>query len=105
MLRFDEIKAVAHAEETAEKMRTDAIMQARRIINDAHEQGKAFVTQEAAAAATANAAALEQAKQLGEQDAVEIMASGQYEIKTMIGAAEQKMDKAVAMIIERIVNG
>ena len=45
MLRFDEIKAVAHAEETAEKMRTDAIMQARRIINDAHEQGKAFVTQ------------------------------------------------------------
>ena len=104
-MRFEEIKAIALVEERADQIRKDALQEARMIINAAEQQAQQLRTDILREAAAANSSAIEKAQQEGQLDATAVAAQGSTNISAMNAAAEEKMDQAIALIVERIVKG
>lgn len=104
-MSLDAIKTVTAAEEHAEKIRADAQLQAKQMLNDAEKQGKALFA-DARTRASEALIAMDQEVVLKSKTAAEEIAQRTTEAgRTLRQEAMGRMDKAVAIIIGRIVNG
>ena len=104
-MSFDAITGIAQAEDAAKVAVQYAEAQARKLAADAGEAGKAAVE---AAVKKAETELEELNRQSLEKAAADVgKASGKTETKKAVlrAAAEARLDRAAAMIQERIVNG
>lgn len=104
-MAFDAITMISQAEETAKKERAQALTDARAAEDAAVEAGKTAVEEAADRARKEIQAKLAELE--AEATAAAQMLSGETEKQkaAMRAAAEQKLDDAAALIVERIVNG
>lgn len=104
-MSLDAIKTVTAAEEHAEKIRADAQLQAKQMLNDAEKQGKALFA-DARTRASEALIAMDQEVVLKSKTAAEEIAQRTTEAgRALRQEAMGRMDKAAAIIIGRIVNG
>lgn len=104
-MSFDAITGIAQAEDAAKVAIAYAEAQARQMFSDANEAGKAAVDAAVKKAETELVTLERQSLEKAEADTGK--SSGRMETKKAVlrAAAEARMDKAAAMIIERIVSG
>ena len=99
------IDAISAAEEQAKLEKQQAATAAKKMIADAEEQGKKAVesARERAAAKfeEQNRLALEKAR----EEALELACNTENRKAAMLVRAESRADKAINIVVERIVNG
>ncbi|MGE4352952.1 MAG: hypothetical protein AB7D36_02560 [Oscillospiraceae bacterium] len=103
-MSLEAIKNISEAEEQARQIKAEATSEAKRMISEAYTTGKAAV---AAAEKKAGDELCELAKKADEKamaGAKELAANSENRKAAMRSHAEARMDKAVSLIVERIVN-
>ena len=103
-MSFEAIKTIADVEAAAQKMKDDAVRQANALVENAKAEKEKLQAEAIRSAEEVNGKALEEAKKLGEQDAAVKSAEDAKVLDALRASAEAKLDKAVDLIVERIVN-
>ncbi len=104
-LRFDAIKTVAEAETRAKQIRTEAVSRAKEMLVQAEAAGKAELLSARTEAREAVRREIAAAEKQGESQAMTQEEAAAKELAALEKTAQANMDKAVAIILERIVNG
>lgn len=102
---LEAIKVVVAAESDAESLRVEALAEAKRIIAAADVGGREEI-QKARKAAEAKVQALcREAEEQGKDGAAKSLEEVRDKCLTLEKEAEKRMNQAVAIIVERVVNG
>ena len=102
-LSFEAIKTIAEVEATAQRIREEAVKQAKDLIEEAGAQKEKLQAEAVKLAEGANGKALEEAKKLGEAEAAKQSEADAAALSELRKGAEAKLSKAVDLIVERIV--
>ena len=103
-MSLEAIKTVAAAETDAEKQRTEALAEAKRIVTAAEAAGKEDV-QKAMETASSQAQSLcQEAEKLGRDTASKAAVEAREKCDALAKDAMTRMDRAVAIIVEKVVN-
>ena len=103
-MSLEAIKTISEAEEQAKSIRLAAAAEAKRMLSEAEAVGKAAVDA-AAKKARAELAELSQKADAKAADKAKELAAENEERKAQLkNRADEGMDKAVSLIVERIVN-
>ena len=104
-MSFEAITAISAAEEKARQMKAEALAAAKAAEAAAVEEGK--LTMEAARKKAESVVRELRAKsdEKAKQDAVALASDTENRKAAMRARADARMDKAAALIVERVVNG
>lgn len=104
ILSLDDIKYIAESEKKAASVREQALTDARQLISDAEKNGRTYADRAHAEAEGKVEAVMAEA----EKSAAEQAAQSRTECKKLCSGLEasagERLDKAAAIIVERIVN-
>lgn len=103
-MSLEAIKTIAEVEEKAEKIRADASVDAKKIIASAEENGRQYVERSKAEADAEVKRLYAKADERGQAAAAEILAQAKEECKKIEAEAVSKLDRAVDMIVRKVVN-
>ena len=101
---LEAIKSVNEAEDTARKAKSEAAQAAKKRIEQARADGQAMVEAESAKAEDEVRHLMEAAGQKATENAKILSSQTNNRAATVTAHAETKMDEAVKLIVERIVN-
>ena len=104
-MSLEAIEIICQAEETAKNLKAEAIAAAKRSLVNAEEEGKAALEQLSGKVAAELKAKNETAQAKAKAEVESIFAKAEADKAELKKKAEDKLDKAVEYIIERIVNG
>jgi len=102
-MSIEAINVVVAAERSTEKLRNDALAEARGIVAEAEATGKREVLNAVKSAESQVQALCGKAEEQGKEIATKTASKAKDECKSLEKKAEKKMEKAVAIIIERVV--
>ena len=102
-MSLDAMKTVLDAERSAREAYQEASVLARQMILDAETQGKAHILQVQADTAREAKRILQEAEEQGKKNQGEILAHAENQCAVLRAHAEAKLPEAVNLIIERIV--
>lgn len=104
-MSLEAIKEISEAEEKSRVAKAEALAHSKKLISEAEENGKRSIT-------TAVGKAEEEMRELRRMtdekaatDAKELFRKTENRKASMLVKAESRMDKAVSLVTERIVNG
>ena len=103
-MSIEAINVVVAAENAAEKLRGNALVEARGIVADAEAAGKDKVQKAVKSAESQVQAFYREAEKQGKEIAAKTASKVKDECLSLEKKAEAKMDKAVAIIMERVVS-
>ncbi len=104
-MSLEAIKVIAAAETDAEKQRLDALAEAKRIIAAAEAAGKDEVQKAKDAAESQVLSLCQEAEAQGKAALAQATQEIQANCRSLEEGAGDKMDQAVAIIVERVVSG
>ena len=102
-MSMEAIRQVTETEQANRERRAAAEAEARKIVADAEQAGKALVQRVREEAAASGKALLTQAEERAAVRAREIAAAAEAESAKQLAQAEQQMEKAAEFIVERVV--
>ena len=102
-MSIEAINVVVAAEKSAGKLRVDALAEARVIVANAEAAGKDVVQKAVKSAESQVQALCREAEDQGKEIAAQVAGKVKNECLTLEKNAEKKMDRAVAIIMERAV--
>ncbi len=102
---LEAIKQVSDAEDKAAAIRKDAYDQSKRLLAQAERDGRAMLEEARLQAEAEAARLLLEAEGPAKKQGEELLAAAQREGALLRAKAEGRMEKAVQLITERIVNG
>ena len=102
---LEAIKAVVAAESDAENLRIDALAEAKKIIAAAEVSGKEEVQKAKKSAESKVQALCLKAEDQGKESAAKSAGETRSKCLFLEKEAEKRMDQAVAIVVERVVNG
>ena len=102
-MSIEAINVVVAAEKSEEKLRSDALAEARGIVSDAEATGKHEVLKAVKSAESRVHALCVEAEGQGKEIATKTASKVKDECISLEKNAEKKMEKAVAIIMERVV--
>ncbi len=103
-MSLEAILAITEAEEKAKQVKADAAAEAKRMIAEAKVNGENCVAAAVKKAEAEIAAFTKKAEDKAKADASELAQSNENKKAAMRARAENRLDKAAALIVERIVN-
>jgi len=103
-MSFEAIVNIAAAEEKAKAMLAEAEAKARQMVSDAENEGKAAVEAACFKADDEVAELRKQADEKAAADAKELVSGNENKKAAMRAKAEARLEKAAALVVERIVN-
>ncbi len=104
-MSLDAIRQISAAEEEAEKKRSDALLEAKKILASAEEAGKETLKKAAAEAEEKIAEIFKASDANAQAEARKISDEALLQCEVLEKNASAQMEKAVSIIVERIVNG
>jgi V/A-type H+-transporting ATPase subunit G/H len=102
---LEAIKAVAAAETEAENLRIEALAEAKKIIAAAEVSGREEVQRAMKSAESKIQDLCREAEDHGKASAAKSLEEARDKCLFLEKESEKRMDKAVAIIVERVVNG
>ena len=99
------METLAASEERVRRMRADAAAAAKQSIADARENGERLIAEAIQRSAEEISVLAKQADEKAKADALDLAGNNENRKAVMRAKAESKADQAVALIVERIVNG
>jgi len=98
------LKQIRDQEESAEKIRRDALAESKRILNEANDKAAALVESVKAESDVLYKKAIAEADEeaLGYYDKTILQAKSECEL--LSAGAEKKLDKAISIIVGKVVN-
>ena len=103
-MSLEQIKRVVDAEENGDEARRKAAAEAKRLVADADADGRRAYAGAVAAANEKAKLLFEEAQRQGEAEAANIAERTRRDCDALEKAAMPNMDKAVSLILGRIVN-
>ena len=103
-MSIEAINVVVAAEKAAEKLRVDTLVEARGIVADAETAGKDEVQKAVKSAESQVQELCREAENQGKEIAAKTASKIKDECLSLEKKAEKKMDRAVAIIMERVVS-
>ncbi len=104
-MSLEVIKKIADVEAEAEKQRADALNEAKRIVTNAEAAGREVLQKMRIEAEAEVSKRHEEAQVQGKAVAAEISEKVRADCAALEKTASTKMDAAVSIIVERVVNG
>ncbi len=104
-MSLEVIKKIADVEAEAEKQRADALNEAKRIVANAEAVGREVLQKMRTEAEAEVSKRHEEAQVQGKAVAAEISEKVRADCTALEKTASAKMDAAVSIIVERVVNG
>jgi len=102
---LEAIKAVVAAESDAESLRIGALAEAKRIIAAAEVSGREEIQKAGKSAESKVQALCREAEEQGKDSAAKTVDGVRDKCLSLEKEAEKRMNQAVAIIVERVVNG
>ena len=103
-MSMEYLKQIREVEEQAEKLRRDATAEAKRVVNVATDEATALVERVQIEAETSYKKALTVANDEATADYDNILKQAHWEHTMLLKAAEENIDKAVAIIVRKVMN-
>lgn len=97
------IKEIRAAEDKAEEIKRNAVLEARGFILDAEAETAQVLQRQAAAAEAAQRELLAEAEKESQALMIPALQGAEREIDAMVAAARKKQEAATALVMERIV--
>ena len=104
-MSFEAITTISEAEETAKRVKAQAAQDAKAAIAAAEAEGKAGLDAAEKKAAEEIRALRARSDEKAKADAQELANVTEEQKAAMLEKAQGRMDKAAALIVERVVNG
>ncbi len=102
---LEAMETLAASEESVRRMRADAAAAAKQSIADAREYGERLIAEAIQKSADEIKELAKQADEKAKAEAMELAGSNENRKAVMRAKAESRTEQAVALIVERIVNG
>ena len=99
------IKKIAAVEAETDKQRADAVSEAKKMIAQAHTEGQALLQKAQGEAEAEVRQRLDAAMAEGKAEAAKILEGVESQCDALEKGAAGKMQAAVSIIVERVVNG
>ncbi len=103
-MSLEAIKQVAETEETYQRQRDEAIAAAKKMVADAEREGKSHLERTRALAETETRSFLTDAENKAAIQAEQVMKDARQRCAEICKTAEERLEKAVSLIVERVVN-
>lgn len=104
-MSLEAIKTISEAEDKAKTIKAEAASEAKRMLNEAEAAGKAAIAAAEKKAADELSELSRKAEETALANSRSITATNDKLKADLQSKAENRMDKAVSLITERIVNG
>lgn len=103
-MSLEAIKAISDSEEKARSIKTDSAALSKRLVAEAEENGKLSVENAKKNAENEVLELKQRASGKAKDEAQELARNTENRKATMLVRAESRVDKAIDLVIERIVN-
>ncbi len=103
-MSLEAIKTISAAEETAKKAKADAAAVSKKLVSDAEERGKHAIVSAKKMAEDEVVELRKKAAEKARENAMELVHSTENRKASMLVRANSRVDLAVNLVIERIVN-
>lgn len=103
-MAMEAIRQVTQTEQEGQRLRDEATAAARQTVAQTEREGKTALETARKEAQVRAKAMLEQAEKQAEQNAERVMDEARQDCDELIRAARARLDKAAALIVERVVN-
>jgi len=104
IMSIEYIKQIREQEEHAGKIRHDGLMESKRIFHAATDEAAALVDKAQTEARALYKDALAKANEEAASDYDKIISHVRWECEMLLSSAEKKMDKAVAVIVNKVLD-
>lgn len=104
-MSFEAVTAISEAEENARQMKSQALAAAKAAEAAAVEEGKLAMESARKKAAAEVKELRAKSDDKAKQDAIELASDTENKKAAMRARADARLDKAAALIVERVVNG
>jgi len=104
-MSFEAVTSISQAEEAAAKVVAEAKQKAAQMVLDAEAAGKASIENSVKKADEELLQLKDKADKLSEKSASDFLAGVEDEKSKLRSAAQDKLEKAATLVVERIVNG
>jgi V/A-type H+-transporting ATPase subunit G/H len=102
---LDVLTEIKGAEDTADKIEADAQLNAKKLIKSTEEKADVEIQNAVKKAKTIEEDIIKRKEDEGRREAEIILKSAEEECKKIKEIQDDKIEKAVSLVIERIVNG